>query len=312
MSDSNLIITDALIEQHIHGGFGVDFATTDVDGLVEFANKITDFGVCGFFPTLATDSIANLKRQILRIKEAMRIQPQGSAKILGVNLEACFLNPLKKGIHDERQLLKPTVENYELLEDEIIKIVTLAPELDEDFELCRYLSSKGVTVSAGHCIATDLSAVSQVTHIYNAMGEFSHKHPSTVLTALKNDDISIELIADMRHVQKDVLELTFKLKPHDKIILISDALPIAHSDFGSMSFCNKNVFLKNNRAVDEKGTMAGSVLFVADIIKNLVKSGLLDLQTAVKMASCKSYGPDSGYKIAWDADSNVVSRPFTK
>lgn len=304
---TKIIKTKPLVEQHIHGGFGIDFAVTNTDGFIDFAQKIKDYGVGGFYPTLATDSICNLQRQIKYIKEAMRLQQDSSvdgAKILGVNLEACFLNPLKKGIHNEEQLLPLTIENYQLLEDEIIKIVTIAPELDEDGKLCTYLKSKGVKVSAGHCIGTDLSCVDQVTHMYNAMGEFSHKKPSTVVSALTDSNLPIELIADLRHVQKDVVEMTFKLKPHNKIILISDALPIAHSGLGSMTFCSKTVYLKGGKAVDINGTMAGSTMFVYDIIKLLVNQNILDFETAVSMA----VSDEVNGEIFWDYDLNIIKK----
>ncbi len=304
----SLIETPAIIEQHIHGGFGIDFSNADTDGFIEFAKKITKFGVCGFYPTLATDSVDNLKKQISRIKTAAHSQPKDSAKILGVNLEACFINPEKKGIHDESQLLKPTVANYKLLEDEIIKLVTIAPELDEGFELCHYLELKGVKVSAGHCLSSDLSAVDQVTHLYNAMGEFSHRVPSTVVSALHDDRISIELIGDFKHVTKEVLDLTFKMKPHDKIILISDALPIAHSDYESMTFCNRIVYLKDEKATDASGTLAGSVMFLSEIIKQLVHKNMLDFDTAVKMASTNIM-PVSA-KAYWDNDLNISHVKF--
>lgn len=299
---THLTKTKALVEQHIHGGFGVDFANADVDGFLFFASEIKKFGVCAFYPTLATDSVKNLKRQIERIKEAQKIIPEGSAKISGIHLEACFLNPLKKGIHNEGQLLKPSIENYKLIEDEITKIVTLAPELDEGYELCTYLKDKGVTVSAGHCTAADLSMVSQITHMYNAMGEFSHKKPSTVVSALSKSDLMIELIADMKHVQKEVIEMTLKLKPHNKIRLISDALPIAHSNLKEMEFCGKKVYLKNGMAADINGTLAGSVMFVSDIIRKLVKDGILNLETAVSMASTQT-----DEYIYWDEDFRVVN-----
>ena len=308
MSSTNLTETPALIEQHIHGGFGIDFANTDTDGFIEFAKKITKHGVCAFYPTLATDTVDNLKRQISRIKEAIYSQPQGSAKILGVNLESCFINPEKKGIHDESQLLKPTVSNYKLLEDEIIKIVTVAPELDEGYELCSYLELKGVKVSAGHCLATDLSAVSQVTHLYNAMGEFSHRVPSTTVSALHDDRITVELIADFMHVRKDVLDLTFRIKPNDKIILISDALPIAHSAPDSMTFCNRTVYIKDGKATDANGTLAGSIMFLDEIIKQLVQNNILDFPTAVKMASTNIMQTNA--KAYWDEDLNISHIEF--
>ncbi len=301
---TTLTKTKALIEQHIHGGFGVDFAACDEDGIIYFAKRIKEFGVCEFYPTLATDTVDNLKRQITIIKKAKDKIPANYAKLQGIHLEACFLNPEKRGIHNEKQLLCPNIENFKLLEDEIIKIVTIAPELDENFELCNYLKSKSITVSAGHCLATDLSAVNQVTHLYNAMGEFSHKKQSTAVSALMNENLTAELIADMKHVQKDVLKLTFKLKPPSKIRLISDALPITHSDLSEMEFCSKRIFLKDGLAVDKYGTMAGSTMFVSDIIKLLVQNHILDLETAVSMATNERIEE----YIYWDKDCNIIMK----
>lgn len=313
-SVDNLIETKALIEQHLHGGFGIDFAVCDKKDFITFSKKILKFGVCGFFPTLATDTVENIQRQICEIKKAQEFQidsQEPMAKILGVHLEACFLNPEKKGIHNESLFLKPTVENYKLFEDDVVKIVTVAPELDEGFELCKYLKSKGVRVSAGHCMGADLSAVQQVTHLYNAMGAFSHKDSSTVVTALSDEGVYAELIADFKHVQKEVLEITFKTKPHNKIILISDALPIAHSDCTEMTFCGKTVFLKDGKAVDSNDTMAGSTNFVSDIIKLLVKEQMLDLKTAVLMASTNiNFIPEIDAQIFWDSDSNICAMNF--
>ena len=313
-SVDNLIETGALIEQHLHGGFGIDFSLCRADDFIDFSKKILRYGVCGFFPTLATDSVDALRRQIFEIKKAQQYQntlDEPAAKILGVHLEACFLNPLKKGIHNESLFLKPTIDNYKLLEDEIIKIVTLAPELDEGFELCNYLKSNGVRVSAGHCLGSDLSAVDQVTHLYNAMGAFSHREKTTVVSALSNDDISTELIADLKHVQKDVLKFTFRTKPLRKIILISDALPITHSSLDSMDFCSKKVFLKDGKAVDKNGTMAGSTTFVSDIIRLLVKEDILDLSIAVRMASSNiDFVNPIDAQIYWDSDKNISAMNF--
>ena len=287
-SADNLIETNALIEQHLHGGLGIDFSNCTAADFIEFSKKILKYGVCGFYPTLATDTIEHIRTQIYEIKKAIEFQESEKlqcAKILGVHLEAIFLNPQKKGIHDESLFLKPTIDNFQKIEDKAIKIVTLAPELDENFELCKYLKSKGIRVSAGHCKGADLSEVQQVTHLYNAMGEFSHKEPSTVVSALTNDNIYTEIIADGKHVQDNVLKITFRTKSLNKIILISDALPITHSNKESMEFCGKTVFLKNGKAVDANGTMAGSTTFVSDIIKRIVKVDMIDLRTAVTMAS---------------------------
>ncbi len=313
-SVDNLLETNALIEQHLHGGFGIDFSLCTAADFIDFSKKILKFGVCAFFPTLVTDTPEHIKTQLYEIEKAIQFQKSSDepmAKIMGAHLEACFLNPEKKGIHNEAQFLKPSIENFKKIESPVIKIVTLAPEFDENFELCKYLKSKNIRVSAGHCMGADLSAVDQVTHLYNAMGTFSHKEKSTVVSALADDRIYTELIADGRHVQDDVLKITFRTKPLNKIILISDALPITHSDKETMTFCSKNVFLKDGKAVDANGTMAGSTTFVSDIIKRLIKNDILKLHTAVAMASDNLfYVPKINAKIYWDKDYTICAMNF--
>src|SRR5574344_297246 len=240
-------ITKGLVEQHIHGGFGIDFLNCDENDVLLFSKKILECGVCAFCPTFASAPIDVIKKQLNVIKCAQKMQKEG-AKIIGVHLEGPFINPAKKGIHDINILKIPTIENFKELEDEIIKIVTLAPELDENHELINYLNLKNIIVSAGHCTGDDLIGIKQVTHLFNAMSPISHRNPSTVLSALINDDISVELIADFVHVKKEAIKLVLKTKQTDKIILISDALPISKSKKNSMIFCSQEIFKNENCA----------------------------------------------------------------
>ena len=104
-----------------------------------------------------------------------------------------------------------------MIEDDFIKIVTLAPELDVD--LIDYLRDKGAKVQAGHCIGSDLSKCDGVTHLFNAMKGISHRDSSTALSALLDNNIYTEVIADGVHLSDEILNLVFKVKPVDKIIL---------------------------------------------------------------------------------------------
>ena len=142
--------TKLLIEQHFHGAFGVNFNTANADNILYLSKEILKYGIGGIFPTLVTDSVENINRAVSVIKEAAAKQTTGMAKILGVHLEGIFINEKKKGIHNPAHFLAPTVENYKLLEDDFIKIVTLAPELNVD--LIDYLKEKGIKVQAGHCV----------------------------------------------------------------------------------------------------------------------------------------------------------------
>ena len=97
----------------MHGAYGVYFNTAGVDEIVELSHKLRKIGIGGFFPTLVTDSVENIKRQIEIIKEASK----KTNAILGIHLEGIFINPQKKGIHNPEHFLALTVENYKKLKE---------------------------------------------------------------------------------------------------------------------------------------------------------------------------------------------------
>ena len=232
----------------------------------------------------------------------MKMQSKGMAQIVGVHLEGPFINSDKTGIHEKKYIQPLNIEIYKQIEDDIIKIVTLAPELDEKGEFVSYLKSKGVKVSAGHCITTNLSNVNQVTHLYNAMGAFLHRGASTVVSALSSD-VFVEIIADSVHVCDDVLKITFKQKNLEQVLLISDALPLAHSEKKEHIFAGQKIYNKQGQLVNEQGIFAGSSMLLCDIIKNLADKNLLNLKDALICASSnqlKYHNLKNNLKVHWD------------
>jgi len=259
-----------LLEQHIHGAFGVDFNTAKVDEVLYVAERLLEFGIGAFFPTLVTDSVDNINRQIKIIKEASK----KNHRILGIHLEGIFINPEKKGIHNSEHFLPLAIENYKLVEDDFIKIVTLAPELDNG--LIEYLHSKQVKVQAGHCVGW--GDVDGITHMFNAMSGINHRQSSTALSALINDKVYVEVIADGLHVSDDALKLLLNTKPKDKIILISDALPITHSNIRETVFADSKIYYDGRLAVSVDGTIAGSTMLLSEIVERLKALNLFNSQ----------------------------------
>ena len=291
------ITTPLIIEQHFHGAYGVDFNSANKEDILNLAEKLLYHGVGGFFPTLVTDSVDNIRRQISIIKQASEICP----RILGIHLEGIFLNPQKRGIHNSEHFLPLTVESYRLIEDDFIRIVTLAPELDEG--LIDYLKSKGVKVQAGHCVGGNLSEVYGVTHTFNAMSGINHRSESTALSALINDDLYTEIIADGVHVNDDALRLFFKAKPSDKVILVSDALPITNSDIGETVFADSKIYYDGEKATSSDGTIAGSTKLLDKIVKRLASAGLMNqkfIENPYQYHGIKQCGT-----IIWDDDWNI-------
>lgn len=310
--------TKLIIEQHFHGCFGIDFNKATVEDVLYLSKEILKYGIGGIFPTLVTDSVENIKRATSVIKEASSRQTAGMAKILGIHLEGIFINPEKKGIHNPVHFMLPTIENYKLVEDDFIKIVTLAPELvidanrqkDEKAEsLISYLRSKNIKVQAGHCVGGDLTGCTGATHLFNAMSGVAHRGETTALSALVDDEIYTEIIGDGIHVSDKALELVFKAKPIDKVLLISDSLPITCSDLKEMVFADEKVYYDGVKATSKEGTIAGSTTMIPKIIKRLKNVGLVD-EKQISQLIQNTYDYHNidlkGY-IEWDKNCDIIT-----
>lgn len=310
--------TKLIIEQHFHGCFGIDFNKATVEDVLYLSKEILKYGIGGIFPTLVTDSVENIRRATAVIKEAASRQTTGMAKILGIHLEGIFINPEKKGIHNPVHFMLPTIENYKLVEDDFIKIVTLAPELvpganskkdEEANSLISYLRSKNIKVQAGHCVGGDLTGCTGATHLFNAMSGVAHRGETTALSALVEDEIYTEIIGDGIHVSDKALELVFKTKPIDKVLLISDSLPITCSDLKEMVFADEKVYYDGVKATSKEGTIAGSTTMIPKIIKRLKNVGLVD-DNQISQLIQNTYDYHNidlkGY-IEWDKNCDIIT-----
>lgn len=294
--------TRLLIEQHMHGAFGIDFNKASVKEMIFVSKELLKLGIGGYFPTLVTDSVENIIRQTHIIKEASSLLTKDCAEILGIHLEGIFINVEKKGIHNYEHFLPLTQENFEQLEDDFIKIVTLAPELDEG--LLDYLSSKDIKIQAGHCVGSNLDDCSGVTHLFNAMKGISHRGSSTALSALIQDRLYTEIIADGVHLSDDIIKLVFKSKPVNRIILISDALPITYSSKKAAVFADEKIYYDGIKATSANGTIAGSTTLLDKIVKILAKKDLFTVQLINNVYDYHNIEIDGD--IEWDENFNIV------
>jgi len=286
------IITPGLIDQHIHGGYGCDFNVSSVDEIINLSKKLAEHGITSIVPTVMTASQDILNAQTAKINEAKNNKPDNSVKFLGIHLEGPFLCPKYKGIHPENEILVPSVENFKLIENQDIKIVTYSPDLDKDFELTKYLAEKNIIPSAGHTDA-DINQIKkaceyglkQFTHLFNAMTPLHHRNPGIIGEALTNDNLYVEVIADGMHLDPVIVDIVLRTKPDSKVIFISDSLPLNNSSEDSVIFGGQKIYRKEGKAVNSDGTFAGSLIFLDSALNNLVNWKLADLSEFLKFAS---------------------------
>ncbi|HBG49258.1 MAG TPA: N-acetylglucosamine-6-phosphate deacetylase [Cyanobacteria bacterium UBA9971] len=309
-----LTITPGLIDQHIHGGYGIDFNTAKSEDIVYLTKELPKHGVTSLVATLMTDSEENIKRQIKEISMAMENQLADSAKIIGIHIEGPFLNPDFKGIHPDNHILEPNINNFKKFENENIKIVSYAPELDKNLEFTKYLAQKNIIPSAGHSKATHEelktavnAGLKQVTHLFNAMPQLHHRNPGILGEALTNDKIYTEIIADNEHLHPIILDLILRTKPKSKIIFISDSLPLNQSTEDSIIFGGQKIYRIKDQAVNENGTFAGSLSFLDENLrKNIDKINFSDFLMFASLNPAKNLKLATKGFIDKDFDADLV------
>ncbi|MDP8966568.1 MAG: N-acetylglucosamine-6-phosphate deacetylase [Cyanobacteriota bacterium] len=289
------------VDLQINGGLGLAF--TDVEtGHMASLREICQFlwrqGIDAFLPTLVTTSVEKIQRSLAVFADFVTTQhqEQPTAQILGVHLEGPFLNSPKRGAHPAEYLLPLTIDNVKrVLGDyaHVVKVITLASELDSTGEVIPYLRSLGITVSLGHSLATATQAeeafklgVSMVTHAFNAMPALHHREPGLLGAALVHPDVYCGLIADGQHVCPTMIQLLLRAGCYDKgLFLVSDALaPIGLAD-GIYPWDTRQIEVKNGTAWLPDGTLSGTTLPLLVGVENLVKWGLCGVEEAIALAT---------------------------
>ncbi|MEH2230021.1 MAG: N-acetylglucosamine-6-phosphate deacetylase [Nostoc sp.] len=286
------------VDLQINGALGLAFPDLTAEN-AHVLQKITQFlwdvGVDGFLPTLVTTSVEKIQRSLAVIADIIPCQ-QAGAKILGVHLEGPFLNYQKRGAHPAEYLLPLTIDEVKrVLGDyaHVVKVITLAPELDPTGEVIPYLRSLGITVSLGHSQATSAQAqlafqfgATMVTHAFNAMPPLHHREPGLLGAAITHPDVMCGFIADGEHVSPTMLQILLRASYQEKgLFLVSDALsPLGLPD-GVYPWDSRQIEVKNGTARLADGTLSGTTLPLLVGVQNLVKWGICDVETAILLAT---------------------------
>ena len=258
------------------------------------ARALLRHGVTSFLPTAPTLPEAELPRFADRVREWMRDVPDDGAQPLGFNLEGPCLTPARRGAHDASLLVTPAALRPGTLDAVLdgLRIITIAPELEGAIELIERLAREDVVVSLGHSAATFdearagyLAGARSTTHLFNAMSGVDHRLPGLAVAALAEDDAAVELIADGNHVHPALWRIVARAKPGNRLLLVSDALPIGGMGDGRTTLGGLDVEVRDGRAtLAGTDTLAGSVIALDTAVRNLVGAGIA-LPAAVAAAS---------------------------
>jgi N-acetylglucosamine-6-phosphate deacetylase len=286
-------LAPGFVDVHVHGWGGHD-AMGDSAALDGMARRLLRRGVTSFLPTAVTAPLEDLVAFAERVRTWRPHAPIDAADPLGFNLEGPFLAPARRGAHDPLHLQVPARVPPETLEPLIdgLRLLTIAPELSGATDLIGWLRDRGVATSIGHSAATLEEAragfaagATSTTHLFNAMSGVDHRAPGVAVAALLDDEAYVELIADGIHVHPALWRLITRLKPPDRLLLVSDAIALAGTGDGRGRIGGLEVEVVGQRVtLAGTFTLAGSVIALDTAVRNLVASGV-PLPAAVAAAS---------------------------
>jgi N-acetylglucosamine-6-phosphate deacetylase len=279
------------IDVQVNGGGGVLFNDApSVDAIRRIGEAHNCYGTTGFLPTLISDDPEVMEAGILAVAQALE---QGLPGVLGIHLEGPFINPLRKGVHDESKFRSLDDASYKLLTslNNGITLITIAPELCTA-RMIERLVGAGLKVCAGHSDASYDETCSALaaglhgfTHVFNAMTPLTSRSPGMLGAALDDRNSYCGIIVDGHHVHPASLRVAVAAKPRGKMMLVTDAMPTVGSDQDSFLLNGELIHSVNGRCATAEGTLAGSDLNMFTALRNCVELLELPWQEAARMAS---------------------------
>lgn len=294
---TNKIAMPGFVDLHIHGSCGIDFMDATSKDIVTIANKLYSEGTTTFLATTLTSDHESLKRVCKEVKDAMKIAPS----VGGIHFEGPYINAKYKGAQNEAFIRKPNISELEELvniSDNNVRYITLAPEVEGSYEFIKRARELGVSVSAGHSDATfnDIKkaiecGLTNTTHTHNAMSGHHHRNPGIVTAAFYFDELFTECICDGIHVCDNTVKTLYKIVGPDRFVIVTDALLVKHSTKETFKIFGLDGIVKDGAAYLTSGPLAGSILTMAQGVRNMAKwtnASLVDLAKISSTNAAKS------------------------
>lgn len=298
---AGLFVSPGFIDLHTHGGGGFDYMDATPEAFLGAAKAHLRHGTTSLTPTTLSGSDEELFA-VFACYEAAKSAPSDGPNLLGLHLEGPYFAPAQAGAQDTKHLRFPDAAHVKSLLNASGSIVRVsaAAELPGALELGDELKNRGILASIGHSDAFYPDVVkavehgySLVTHLYSGMSMLRRigawRHLGLVESAYLMDELNVEIIADGCHLPPELLRLIVKLKPWDKICLITDSMRGAGLPEGSVVKLGslehgQDVILEDGVAMmPDRKAFAGSVCTAERCIRTMYRQAGVPLADAVRM-----------------------------
>lgn len=328
-------ITAGFIDIHTHGGYGADFMDCTQESFDSALSFHLDNGTTTVVPTSCTAPKEEIINFLRFTKAYMQDNDKRGASVVGVHLEGPYLSIKNRGAQKLEELADPSKDDYSYILDysDIIKTVTISPELNGAAQMTKALTEKGILVSGGHddgiypeFMPAINNGLKHLTHIYCAMSELRFKDGVRNVGlreyALIDDNLTAEMIADNKHIIPELAKMIIRAKGVDKVCVVSDSLRCAgmpnDGKLYKLGSGETAQFVRVNGGVAtlaDGSRFAGSITCVRQMVKNLIDAGI-SLCDAVKMGTitpARIIGEDTNIgslEVGKDADICILNENF--
>ena len=292
-------IAPGLIDIHTHGALGYTFNEPGEEACEKILLENARNGVTSLLATLAACPINDILKALIFFRDWMAKKRLG-ANVLGVHLESPYINRMQCGALNPNSLASPLDGSSSLLMDyaDILRILVLAPELPGALELIKQLAMRGIIPAAGHSMAKEKDVLAamevglrHVTHLFSAMStttrEGPWRMPGLLETALVNEGLTVEMIADNKHLPPTLMKMAYRCIGHERLCIVSDATSGAGLPEGTRYRMGQMEY----EVIDGVGMMldrsafAGSTTLLGQMIPVLTLTLGIPLHEAINMTS---------------------------
>ena len=327
-------LAPGFIDLHVHGALGRDSMEASAEAFQVICDYHATGGTTSLLLTTATaplDRIADVLNVVrdciprLALATASGLWPSPTiSQIAGVHIEGPFISKAKCGAQQPEFIQNPSRASVQQLLDHanVIKRITMAPELQGALEAIENFYTHGISVSGGHSDAWDEEAekgfargMRSVTHTFNCMSSARrrgiYRVGGLLEFALSEPRIGCELIADGQHVSGTLMKMLYHAKGPGGICLVTDASAGAGLPNGShFSLFGQDCIVEDGVCLlADRSALAGSASRMIDLVRTMIMKVNVPLHEAVMMATgnpARAIGLETKGRLEIGADADLV------